>query len=154
MAALVLGSCAAPSGGPQVETPAAAATETSKPAFKKKPRLNGRGEINSISLEEFFALHQSGKLLVFDARPGFIYQMGRIPGAVNLTKNNCDQKIHEREGMIKQALAESKTIVVYCSGIMCPDARAVAMHLSGFGYPSSIFSGGWEAWTDAGMPVE
>ena len=34
------------------------------------------------------------------------------------------------------------------------DARAVAMHLSGFGYPSSIFSGGWDAWADAGMPEE
>lgn len=154
VAALVLGSCATPSVGPQVEAPAGPVAESPKPAFKKKPRLNGRGEISSISLEEFFALHQSGKLLLFDARPGFIYQISHVPGAINLTKHNCDQKIHDREAMIKSALAGGKTIVVYCTGIMCPDARAVAMHLSGFGYPSSIFSGGWDAWTDAGMPVE
>ncbi len=154
VAALVLGSCAAPSAGPQLEAPASPTAEPSKPAFKKKPRLNGRGKIASISLEEFFALHQSGKLLLFDARPAFIYQMGHVPGAINLTKHNCDQKIHDRESMIKSALAEGKTIVVYCTGVMCPDARAVAMHLSGFGYPSSIFSGGWDAWSEAGMPVE
>ena len=122
--------------------------------YKKPVRMNGRGEVSSIRLEDFFLLHQSGKALVFDARLPVFYQIGHIPGAINLPKNNCDTAIAKREDQIKQALADGKTIVVYCSGMLCPDARAVARHISGFGHPASMFSGGWDAWTEAGMPVE
>ena len=137
------------------EPSATAKPEPADPAdFKKKPRMNGRGKVTAISFEDFFARHQSGEILLFDARPAFIYQLGRIPGAINLTKLHCDGKIHAREEQIKQALAEGKIIVVYCSGLLCPDARTVAHHFSGFGYPASVFSGGWDAWTAAGMPTE
>lgn len=149
---LALSACSDPSGTPPVATPPAEPTPTTE--FRKKPRMNGRGELTSIRLEDFFVLHQSGKVLLFDARPAFIHKLGSIPGSINLTKHNCDQKIHEREAEIKQALADGKTIVVYCSGALCPDARTVAIHLSGFGYPASVFSGGWDAWTEAGMPTQ
>ena len=116
--------------------------------------MNGRGDVSSISLEDFFLLQQSGKALIYDARPGFFYGLGHIPGAISLSKNNCDEKIAAREDEIKSALVNGKTIVVYCTSLTCPDARAVANHISGFGHPAKIFSGGWEAWKDAGMPVE
>jgi rhodanese-related sulfurtransferase len=156
VAGFVLVSCTEPAANPPTApaAPPRTTAESPKPAFKKKPRMNGRGEITSISLEQFFELHQSGKALVFDARPAFFYGLGHIPGAVHLPKGDCDEAIHRREAEIKAALAEGKTLVVYCTSITCPDARTVARHLSGFGYPSSIFSGGWDAWKDAGMPVE
>ena len=138
---------------PPARPPADSAAPATEP-FKKKPRLNGRGEIRSISLEEFFLLHQSGQCVVFDARPAFFYHLGHVPGAISLPKSSCDEAIHRREVELKAALAEGKTLVVYCTGMMCPDARAVARHLSGFGYPASVFSGGWDAWTEAGMPTE
>jgi rhodanese-related sulfurtransferase len=155
---LTLAACTQPApqeapAAPAAPSTAATAPEIEKP-FKKKPRMNGRGEITSISLEDFFVRHQAGNAMIFDARPGFIYQLGHIPGALNLTKHNCDAKIHKLEPQIKAALAEGKILVVYCSGIMCPDARAVATYISGFGYPASVFSGGWDAWTEAGMPAE
>jgi rhodanese-related sulfurtransferase len=125
-----------------------------KPKFKKPPRMNGRGEVTSISLEQFFTLQQSGKTLIFDARPAFLYALGHIPGAVNLSKHNCDEAIFKREAEIKAALAEGKTLVVYCSSLTCPDARTVAIHLSGFGYPAAIYSGGYDGWKEAGMPTE
>ena len=99
--------------------------------------MNGRGEISSISLEDFFMLQQSGKALIFDARPAFFYDLGHIPGAINLPKNDCDEAIANREAEIKAALAAGKTIVVYCTSLTCPDARTVAIHISGFGYPAS-----------------
>jgi len=136
------------------EQAAPAAAEPRQPDFKKPVRMNGRGEISSISLEEFFQLHQSGMAMVFDARLPVFYQLGHIPGAINLPKQNCDAAINAREGEIKRALAEGKTIVVYCSGLLCPDARTVARHISGFGHPASVFSGGWDAWREAGMPTE
>lgn len=122
--------------------------------YKKPPRLHGRGKVSSISLEDFFVLHESGQAMVIDSRPAIFHQFGRIPGAISIPAKNCDTAIHKREDEIKAAIAAGKTIVVYCSGFMCPDARTVAMHISGFGYPASVFSGGWDAWKDAGMPVE
>ncbi len=151
-AALALAACGHAPPSPQPTVPPAAPAE--KP-FKKKPRLNGIGEIRSLSLEEFFTLHQSGACVVYDTRPAFLYHLGHIPGAISLPKGSCDdESVHRREAGIQAALADGKTLVFYCTGLMCPDARAVARRFASFGHPASIFSGGWHAWTEAGMPTE
>ena len=148
---LLLAACAPSSdhardGAPQAE---AQKTEAAEPS-----RAIKRAEVSSIRLDDFFTLQQTGQALVFDARPGWLHAMGHIPGAKNLTKNNCDTAIAAMEDEIRQAIAEGKTIVVYCSGLLCPDARTVARHIAAFGYPASVFSGGWDAWKEAGLPVE
>ena len=140
----VLAACAAP------PRPAPAV----KAGYQKPVRMNGRGALASISLGDFFALQQSGKALIYDARPAFFYHLGHVPGALSLTKNGCDDQIVAHEAEIKAALAKGHTIVVYCSGITCPDARTVAIHISGFGYPVKVFGGGWEAWKEASMPTD
>jgi rhodanese-related sulfurtransferase len=162
--ALALAACAEKPAKPPVDgaasgaNPAQAAAQNApakKPEYKRPPiGMNDRGDVSSISLEKFFLLHESGKALVFDARPKFFYNLGHVPGAISLPKNNCDEQIASHEQKIKSALAEGKSIVVYCTSLTCPDARTVAMHIAGFGYSSTIFSGGWDAWKDAGMPVE
>lgn len=127
-------------------------TETSvskKPASPPK-----QARISSISLTDLFALQETGQVLIFDARPRFHYGMGHLPGAVNLPKSDCVSQIKKREPEIKAAQATGKTIVIYCAGVTCPDARTVANHLSAGGFPSSIFSGGWEAWKASGLSVE
>jgi 3-mercaptopyruvate sulfurtransferase SseA len=134
-----------------IAPPTQAETESE---YKKPVRMHDRGKVSSISLEDFFVLHESGQAMVIDARPAIFHQFGRIPGAINIPPKNCDTAIFKREDEIKAAIAAGKTIVVYCSGFMCPDARTVAMHISGFGYPASVFSGGWDAWKEAGMAVE
>ena len=154
--ALALAACASP---PKPDSsPPATAGETSAPKpeaeYEKPVRMNGRGKVSSISLEKFFLLQQSGDAMIIDARPAFFYNLAHIPGATNLPKTNCDTRIHKREDEIKAALAKGKTIVVYCTNLMCHDARTVARHISGFGYPATIFSGGWESWKNAGMPIE
>lgn len=159
VSALALAACAEkPAPAPTGPVPAPAAVKTQaepeKPKFKKEPRMNGRGEVSSISLEDFFLLQQSGKALIFDARPGFFYGLGHVPGAINIPAKGCDEKIAARESEIKAALASGKTIVVYCTNLVCPDARTLAIHISGFGYPAKIFSGGWDSWKDSGMPTE
>ncbi|HEX7260408.1 MAG TPA: rhodanese-like domain-containing protein, partial [Luteolibacter sp.] len=120
----------------------------------KPPRMNGRGKITSISLTELFALQQAGQVVIYDARPGYFYNLGHLPGAINLPKMNCDAQITKRETEIKAALAAKKTIVVYCTNLLCPDARTVANHLAGFGYSSSVLTGGWDAWKESGLPTE
>jgi rhodanese-related sulfurtransferase len=147
--ALGIASCAPPAHEAppvkKVETPAAP---------PKPPRMNGRGKIASISLTELFALQQSGQVLIYDARPGYFYNLGHLPGAISLPKMNCDAQITKREDEIKAALAAKKIIVVYCTNLLCPDARTVANHLAGFGYSSSVLTGGWDSWKESGLPTE
>ena len=150
--ALALASCAGPARQTPTPPPQGPPPPAAKPESKKPVLMNRRGAVSSISLDDFFALQQSGKTLIFDARAAFFYQLGHIPGAINLSKNDCDQSIAARESEIKAALAAGKILIVYCSSITCPDARTVAIHLSGFGYPVRIFSGGWEAWKEADLP--
>jgi len=151
---IVVAACA----GPATKPPTAGLLENraSAPAVAKpyhKPvRMNGRGAVTDIEVNDLFTLQQSGKALIYDARPAFFYHLGHIPGAFNLPTNRCDEAIASREAEIATALAAGKTIVVYCSGITCPDARTVAIHLSGFGYPVKIFAGGWAAWQEAALP--
>ena len=126
-----------------------------KPLPKSKPvRMNGRGKVSSISLTEFFPLHESGKVLLLDARPGFFYSLGHIPTATSLPKDGCEARIVKREAEIKSAIAAKQTIVIYCTNLLCPDARAVATHLADHGYSSAVLSGGWETWKESGMPTE
>jgi rhodanese-related sulfurtransferase len=122
--------------------------------LKKQPPANGHGEISSISFEAFFSLHDSDRILLFDARPAYFFNLGHIPKATHLSADDCDPIIQSKEAEIKAALAAGKTIVVYCTGFGCKDARTLSRHLSSFGYPVSVFSGGWRAWTSAELPTE
>ena len=147
--ALGIASCAPPAPEPPFKPVTAA------PAAKPIPvGMNRRGEVTSISLTELFALQESGRALVFDARPAFFYNLGHIPGAISMPKSGCDAHIVKREAEIKAALAAGKTIVVYCTNLLCPDARTVAQHLASAGYSSSTLPGGWDAWKESGLPTE
>ena len=148
--ALTLASCALPVR----KAPESKAETTAKNEPAKSVRMNGRGKVTSISLTEAFALQQSDKALILDARPGFFYSLGHLPGAVSFPKSNCDALITKHEGEIKTALAAKKTIIVYCTNLLCPDARAVATHLASSGYSSSTLTGGWESWKESGLPAE
>ena len=153
--ALVIASCAL-TGRPATQSGVTdggnvgtAITGATKPVSTKE-----RGKVITLSFEDFYALHQSNKALLYDARLAFFYKLGHIPGAINLSKNSSDAAIAAKEPEIKAALTHGKTIVIYCTDIQCPDARKLADRISIFGYPVAVFTGGWHAWHDAEMPTE
>lgn len=146
-ASLLLAACSAP--GKPVATQEIRKQDSPKP-LSAKPRA----EVSTISLEDFFQLHESGKAFIIDARPSFVYQFGHVPGAVNIPKSRCVAEIGKRESEFRSMTAAGRKIIVYCTGPNCPDARTVAGHLVMSGISASFFAGGWEAWHEAGMPVE
>ena len=123
-------------------------------AGPEKTKVSRDGDVSSIGFDDFFALHQQGKVLVIDARPAYHYQLGHIPGALNLPKEADESALTTMREHFMQAQAENQTIVVYCSGILCADARTVARRIARHGHNARIFSGGWNAWLDAGLPAE
>lgn len=124
------------------------------PAPPKPIAAKTRAEVSTIPLEDFFQLHESGKALVIDARPSFVYHFGHVPGAINLPKSGFAEAIAKRDAEFRKTIAAGRTIVVYCTGLTCPDARTVADHLANSGISASVFEGGWNAWQEAGLPVE
>lgn len=136
----------APVPAPPPAKPAAAPVRTARPVAV--------GQITRMTVADFFVRHQSDQVLTYDARPGFHYQLGHIPGAINLPKNSFTTLKPQREAEIKTALAAGKSIVVYCTDLPCPDAQTVASRLATAGYSSSVLTGGWEAWKESGLTTE
>ncbi len=143
-------SCA-PSPAP---APVPAKPEETKPPERKRLRPSQRGTVSSISLTGLFELQQSGNVLIYDARPSVFYREGHIPGAISVPKSVAEEAIRVRDPELKAAKASGKPIVVYCSGVLCADARTVARLLASAGYSSSTFSGGWDEWKSAGLPTD
>ncbi len=128
--------------------------EEIKPPEKKRLPASQRGKVSSISLTKLFELQQSGNVLIYDARPSVFYREGHIPGAISVPKSVGEEAVRVRDPELKAAKAAGKPIVVYCTGVLCADARTVARYLASAGYSSSTFSGGWDEWKSAGLPTE
>ncbi len=133
---------------PPSTIPAAQPTPVTKPSPQKK------GVVSTISLTTLFELQQAGRVLALDARPGFVYAFGHLPGAVNLPRASFDSALALHEAELKRAVATDRVIVVYCTDAACPDAAAVAQRISTLGHPVSILEGGFAAWKEADLPTE
>lgn len=119
-----------------------------------KPAAPARGRVAVIDMSTLFTLQQGGKVLVFDVRPSFVNAFGHLPGAINWPRYSFDEAYARHEPEIKAALAADKMVVLYCTDAACPDSRAVAERLADKGFTVSVLEGGYNAWKDAGMPVE
>lgn len=113
-----------------------------------------RGEIDDIEIDQVFLRQQAGKACLLDARPWFFYQLGHLPGAIHINASDCDPRIEELKPVLDEAVASGKTLIVYCNGFGCKDARTVSRHLIRYGYDVSTFGGGWKEWKKAELPVE
>lgn len=112
------------------------------------------GTVTSMPLETFFELQQSGKVLVYDVRPGFTRALGSIPGSISWPKNSYPSQLPTREPEIRAAIAAGKTIVLYCTDLACPDATIIATRLATLGHNTSVLEGGWDTWKSAGLPTQ
>lgn len=107
-------------------------------------------EIPTIDLATFQRIQATRQALILDARSASFYQQGHVPNALNLSREDFATDYRRLSGI----LDKDKPIVVYCSGGDCHDSKLVAGALFTLGYSDvRVFSGGWEAWTEAGLPV-
>ena len=109
--------------------------------------------VETIALDEFRPAVESKDGLIIDARSSSFYQRGHVPGAINVARDEFARDYVR----LRSSLEKSKeaTIVVYCSGGDCHDSKMVAQALTSLGYSQvKVFTGGWDAWTAAGLPTE
>jgi rhodanese-related sulfurtransferase len=106
----------------------------------------------TLGMTQFRSAVEGKSALILDARPSAFFLRGHVPGALNLARDNFAQDYRRLSGVLKRA--EDKPIIVYCSGGACHDSRLVANALLSLGFTNvRVFTGGWEAWSAAGLPV-
>lgn len=106
-----------------------------------------------IGLTEFrkFALERHG--LVIDARPALFFNLGHIPSAVNIPREDFKREYLSNSRQLEGC--RGNTIAVYCSNADCDDSKIVATALIDLGYKHPvIFKDGWDGWKKAGLPEE
>jgi rhodanese-related sulfurtransferase len=115
------------------------------PPFKIAPAA-------TIGLDEFRSTVLSKSALIFDARPSAFFERGHVPGALNLARDDFALDYRRLGGALQSA--RDKPIIVYCSGGDCHDSRLVANALLSLGFSNvRVFTGGWDAWSAAGLPA-
>ncbi len=120
-------------------------TLVAAPPFKLAPAA-------TVGLDEFRSAVQSKSALILDARPSVFFEQGHVPGALNLARDDFPKDYRRLAGVLQAA--HDKPIIVYCSGGDCHDSRLVANALLSLGFGNvRVFTGGWDAWSAAGLPA-
>ena len=104
-----------------------------------------------ITLEEAEDLWRTGAALILDARTAELYERGHVPGARTLPA-----AASEKDAAASLSdVPKDRALVVYCEGGDCQSSLALAKRLHEAGFADiRVFSGGWAAWSGAGLPVE
>jgi rhodanese-related sulfurtransferase len=95
------------------------------------------------------ALESQQPPVLIEALPERYYLEGHLPGALHLP--------HDRVRELAPGLLPDKAraIVTYCASATCPNSHIAAETLRAMGYSDvSVYAGGKQDWTDAGLPLE
>ncbi len=105
----------------------------------------------TVSLKQAKEAHQSGEALFVDARDPDFYELGHIPGAMNLPANDFDVVFPK----LRERLQEAASVIIYCDGASCDMSVELTENLLMEGLNHvAIFTGGIQQWEATGQPVE
>jgi rhodanese-related sulfurtransferase len=109
-------------------------------------------DLQTMGFSEFRQLVSNGSAFILDARSATFYEQGHVPGALNLARDDFAHDYQTLSAKLKGY--RDKPVVVYCSGGSCHDSKMVANALLSLGFSNvTVFTGGWEEWTQANMPT-
>lgn len=137
---------------PPADAPAAQAPAAQDPAAEAPPEAHGGLDPNGpqvelIGVAEARARFDAGTALFVDVRAGSDYAVGHIPGALTITSQELEQRM--------QALPANGVIIAYGDAARPESGQRGAQIFMELGYPTVIaLEGGFQAWRDAGHPVE
>jgi len=110
--------------------------------------------VHYLGLSEFREIvERTGKAIILDARPEVFHQLGHVPGAISLPRDDFEISYRKQRFLLERD--KSKLIAIYCSDSSCEDSQMVANALVKLAYTNvAIFKGGWSDWTQARIPEE
>lgn len=101
-------------------------------------------EVTPKDVREMQARHEP--LVLLDVRDQNEVNLGRIPGAVHISRGTLEGKV---EGVIPR----DANVVIYCASGNRSALAAVTMQEMGYGKVASM-SGGFRDWAATGGPIE
>lgn len=108
--------------------------------------FNARDKMEPVSQRELKKRMTEGTVTVLDVRPNEEFELGRVPGAINIPTAELKRRLSE--------LPRSKEIVAYCRGPYCVFAFEAVAQLRAAGYKARRLEDGLPHWRAAGLPIE
>ena len=103
-------------------------------------------EISRSALAE--AILSANPPILVEALPRRYYDSGHIPTAKPLP-------LDEFERAAEIVPDKSRAIVVYCTGVTCPNSHQASAFLATRGYANvAVYAGGKQDWTEAGLRLD
>ena len=107
--------------------------------------LDGRDELEPVSLEELRRRVREGDVTVIDVRPEDEYRAGHIPGALSIPVEQLGRRLRE--------IPKRREVVAYCRGPYCVYSVEAVELLRKRGYRARRIREGLPDWRASGLPV-
>jgi rhodanese-related sulfurtransferase/DNA-binding transcriptional ArsR family regulator len=108
--------------------------------------FNDRDSLEAVSRDELLAQTRAGVVTVLDVRPSDEFDLGHLPGAVNIPLRDLEARLAE--------IDPSHEIVAYCRGPYCVLSYEAVAALRTKGFKARRLEDGFPEWRAAGLPVE
>lgn len=119
--------------------------------IRKSQTKMGNLSFKIISGEELFNLLNDDQMIIIDARQQLEFELGHIPGALNIPIDKFEVEYTKFSDLLKQY----NSIVTYCSEMSCTDSELMAQKLIDMGYTTVlVYKGGYDEWLTIGYPIE
>ena len=105
-----------------------------------------RDSLEAVSRKELLKRSKDGLVTVLDVRPSEEYDVGHIPGALNVPLDEIEHHLAN--------LPSDEEIIAYCRGEYCVLAFEAVAALRKRGFTARRLEEGFPEWKAAGLPVE
>lgn len=107
--------------------------------------------IDVVALEQAREAVSGSGFLVLDARSTLDFDAGHLPGAISFPNPTRAESYYELAALLQP----DQPLLVYCSSKTCDDALQLAFFLREQGSQKILlFADGFQAWKEAGLPIE
>jgi ArsR family transcriptional regulator len=108
--------------------------------------FHDRDSLEAVSRDELLAQTRAGLVAVLDVRPPDEFDLGHLPGAVNIPLRELEARCAE--------IDPAQEIVAYCRGPYCVLSYEAVAALRTKGFKARRLEDGFPEWRAAGLPVE
>ena len=105
-----------------------------------------RDQLEPVAASELVERLREGSVVLIDVRPEDEYELGHLPGALNIPLGQLVQRLSE--------LPRDHEIVAYCRGPYCVLSFEAVAELRAHGFNVRRFDEGFPEWKAAGLPIE
>lgn len=104
-----------------------------------------RDSLEPVSRAELIRRLQDGSAVLLDVRPADEFELGHVPGALNIPPTRLEERLSE--------LPADREIIAYCRGPYCLLSFEVVAALRAKGFMARRLEDGLPEWQAAGLPV-